>query len=288
MAEGRIIKAIAGFYDVESDYKIYRCRARGRFRNTKTSPVVGDYVDFQIENDNQGYVLSIKKRKNLLLRPPIANIDQALLVFSITEPEFDQVLLDRFLAIIEHLLIRPIIIITKIDLDDRKCDEIKRIYHAYDVIFVSNVTQEGIRDIQDLLKDQISVVTGQSGVGKSSLLNALDASLDIATAEISDVLGRGRHTTRHTELIPMYGGYVADTPGFSSLNIDMEPEEFALCYHDFREKAVDCKFRSCLHDQEPYCGVKRAVETGEIDPSRYQHYISILKELKEKKEKRYG
>lgn len=285
--EGKIIKALAGFYYVNSGDQVYTCKARGKFRKTKQKPLVGDLVEFDIDENQEGYILKLLPRKNVLTRPPICNVDQALLVFSITHPDFDGVLLDRFLAMVEHLSIEPIIVITKIDLDDSLMAQIKKDYAPYKVIFVSSKEHIGIEEVKATLKGKSTVVTGQSGVGKSSLLNALDIHLQIETNEISDALGRGKHTTRHTELIAMHGGYVADTPGFSSLELEMTPVELATSYHDFKALASSCKFRGCLHDSEPRCAVKEAVAEGEISQDRYQHYLSFLKEVKEREEHKY-
>ena len=221
-------------------------------------------------------------------RPPICNVDQALLVFSIAQPDFDQMLLDQFLAMVEYEKIKPIIIITKIDLNRELIPVIKKKYNAYDLYFVSSKENEGIEEIKPILKNRVTVVTGQSGVGKSSLLNALNIELNIETNEISQALGRGKHTTRHVELIPMYGGYIADTPCFSCLELKMDPVERAVTYHDYRVLSQLCKFRGCLHDSEPHCAVKEAVEAGEIDETRYVDYLQLLKQVKERKDKRYG
>lgn len=291
MRKGRIIKALSGFYYVESDGEIYQCKARGKFRKRDLKPLVGDDCQFSYEEGSDGYILSLSSRKNELVRPPICNVDQALLVFSAKEPDFSSILLDRFLMVIESKKIEPIICISKIDLCDKEDIEKKvepYIIAGYKVIYVSSKDEVGLEPIKELLKDKVTVVTGQSGVGKSSLLNALDIQLNIDTNEISKALGRGKHTTRHVELIKMYDGYVADTPGFSSLELEGEPVDIARGYHDFDEYADDCKFRGCLHDSEPYCAVKQAVEDGKISKERYEHYLMFLKEVKENKEKRYG
>lgn len=291
MQKGQIIKALAGFYYVKSQGQVYQCRARGKFRKDSLKPLVGDYCEFSIENQTEGYILSLLPRKNSLIRPPICNVDQALLVFSAKEPDMNLLLLDRFLILIEHLQIQPIICISKMDLVD-----LSLIYHqmkpyedaGYQVLYVSSKQEQGIEAVKNIFKDKVTVVTGQSGVGKSSLLNALDIHLQIDTNEISKALGRGKHTTRHVELIEMYGGYVADTPGFSSLELNIEPVDLAISYHDFHEFSKQCKFRGCLHESEPHCAVKNAVEQGKISSQRYEHYLMFLKESKLLKEKKYG
>lgn len=291
MLKGRIVKALSGFYYVECDGIIHQCKARGKFRKKDLKPLVGDYCDFNKEEGSDGYILSIDKRKNELVRPPIVNVDQALLVFSAKEPDFSSLLLDRFLMVIESKNIEPIICVSKIDLCDKESIEKKLepyIIAEYKVVYISSKDHIGLDKIKDLLKERVTVITGQSGVGKSSLLNALDIRLNIDTNEISKALGRGKHTTRHVELIDMYDGYVADTPGFSSLEIEGEPIDIATAYHDFKELSYECKFRGCLHDSEPHCAIKEAVESGKISQERYDHYLMFLKEAKENKEKRYG
>ncbi len=290
MLKGRIVKALSGFYYVECQNKVYQCKARGKFRNKKLKPLVGDFVEFSYEEGSNGYILSLLPRTNELVRPPVCNIDQALLVFSAKKPDFSSLLLDRFIVILEHLHIVPIICISKMDLASNETKELLLPYEkaGYKVFYTSSRNNKGIDEIKSIFKDKVTVVTGQSGVGKSSLLNALDIHLNIDTNEISKALGRGKHTTRHTELIKMHGGYVGDTPGFSSLDLSMEPVELAVAYHDFKELSAGCKFRGCLHDKEPYCKVKEAVENGMISKERYEHYLLFLKEVKEIKEKRYG
>lgn len=291
MQKGQIIKALSGFYYVESAHQVFQCKARGKFRKNDQKPLVGDYCEFSIENGNEGYIFKLLERKNELVRPPICNVDQALLVFSAKEPDMNTLLLDRFLVLIEHLNIQPIICISKMDLVDfYDIQYMMKPYEnaGYQVYYLSSKKKQGLENIQKIFENKITVITGQSGVGKSSLLNALDIHLNIDTNEISKALGRGKHTTRHVELMKMYGGYVADTPGFSSLEIQMEPIELAQAYHDFHELSSLCKFRGCLHDSEPSCAVKEAVENGNISKERYEHYLMFLKEVKEQKEKKYG
>ena len=291
MSQGRIIKALAGFYYVEDDHQIIQCRARGKFRKDEIKPLVGDFVEYEVEGDNDGYVMNVLPRHNCLVRPPICNVDQALIVSSCKEPDFSSILLDKFLLVIEHLGIEPIIIISKMDLDeDKSVKQYVKDYRqaGYRVYEISSKDNHGLEELKTVFKDKVSVITGQSGVGKSSFLSALDINLKLETNEISKSLGRGKHTTRHVELLKMYGGYLGDTPGFSSLELEMTPEELAVAYHDFAQFSHECKFRGCLHDSEPNCGVKKAVEDGKISKERYEHYLMNLQDVKKKEERKYG
>lgn len=290
MPEGKIIKALSGFYYVLHNETIIQCRGRGVFRKNKITPLVGDEVIFQAENDKEGYILEVKERKNELVRPPIANVDQAILVFSAVEPDFSTLLLDRFLVLIEFNHIQPVICITKLDLaDDEQYREIE--YYAkhyrnagYEVVLTSSEKEIGIEQLHPHLERKISVFAGQSGVGKSSLLNALNPNLELKTNDISAHLGRGKHTTRHVELINIGHGLVADTPGFSSLEFtNLEAVDLTFCFPELQKASDNCKFRGCLHLKEPKCGVKAAVETGEIPSFRYEHYVDFLQEIKERK-----
>lgn len=290
MPEGRIIKALSGYYYVEDNQNVIQCRARGKFRKDEIKPLVGDFVEYQISG-SEGYIMKIMPRKNALVRPTIVNVDQALIVCSCKEPDFSSVLLDKFLLVIEHHQIEPIIIFSKFDLADEKM--ISQYYDDYQkagyrVFKTSSTSNYGIEEIKSIFKDKVTVFTGQSGVGKSSLLNALDVNLNLETNVISKSLGRGKHTTRHVELIKMYGGYLGDTPGFSSLELTMTPQEAAVAYHDFRQLSQSCKFRGCLHDSEPHCAVKQAVADGLITQERYEHYLVNLQEVKKKEERKYG
>ncbi|HZG61139.1 MAG TPA: ribosome small subunit-dependent GTPase A [Anoxybacillus sp.] len=290
MPEGKIIKALSGFYYVLSDGEVFQCRGRGVFRKHKITPLVGDEVVFQAENKTDGYIMEIRERKNELIRPPIANIDQAILVFSAVQPDFSPGLLDRFLVLIEAKDIRPIIVISKMDLTDDKTKPIVEKYASdyrkigYEVIETSAVTKNGVDLLLPYLEGRTSVFAGQSGVGKSSLLNALRPDLQLKTNDISTHLGRGKHTTRHVELIEIGGGLVADTPGFSSLEFnEIEAEQLPLCFPEFRERDHECKFRGCTHIAEPKCAVKAALEAGEIPSYRYEHYLNFMEEIKERK-----
>lgn len=290
MPEGKIIKALAGFYYVLSGNETIQCRGRGVFRKNKVTPLVGDEVVFQAESNTEGYILEVKDRKNELIRPPIANVDQAILVFSAVEPGFSTSLLDRFLVLVEFNHIKPLICITKIDLADE--DEYREIQQyaadyrkaGYDVLLTSSETEEGVKDLMPYLENEISVFAGQSGVGKSSLLNVLRPDLELKTNDISSHLGRGKHTTRHVELIEVGKGLVADTPGFSSLEFtDIELEDLNYCFPEIQDKSELCKFRGCLHMAEPKCAVKAACEDGEIPSYRYEHYKTFLQEIKDRK-----
>jgi ribosome biogenesis GTPase / thiamine phosphate phosphatase len=290
MAEGKIIKALSGFYYVLSEGNVFQCRGRGVFRKQKITPLVGDHVVFQATSENEGYILEIRERKNSLVRPPIANVEQAILVFSAVEPDFSPKLLDRFLVLVESEQIAPIIVVNKMDLVDDKAkptiEQYIRDYEriGYDVVETSTVTKEGIERLLSYLEGRISVVAGQSGVGKSSLLNALRPDLQLKTNDISTHLGRGKHTTRHVELLEIGGGLVADTPGFSALELDdIEIEELPLYFPEFRERSDGCKFRGCLHVAEPKCAVREAVEAGQIPSYRYENYLSFIEEMKERK-----
>ncbi|MCJ2145575.1 ribosome small subunit-dependent GTPase A [Bacillus sp. B19-2] len=291
MPEGKIIKALSGFYYVLDGDQIIQCRGRGVFRKNKVTPLVGDDVVYQAENDKEGYILEIKDRFNELVRPPISNVDQAVLVFSAKKPTFSTSLLDRFLVLVEAGDIRPIICITKMDLvdDDALKERIQQYAEdyrniGYSVYLTSMKNGSGIDDIVSHFQDKITVFAGQSGVGKSSLLNAISPDLELKTAGISAHLGRGKHTTRHVELIDINGGLVADTPGFSSLEFaGIEAEDLGSAFLEIGEKSAECKFRGCLHMKEPNCAVKRAVENGEITQYRYDHYVEFLTEIKDRK-----
>lgn len=290
MPEGKIIKSLSGFYYVKSEQGIVQCRGRGVFRKREITPLVGDMVEFIAENDREGYIIGIKERVNELVRPPISNVDQAILVFSTKNPDFSHHLLDRFLVMIESKRIEPIIVFTKKDLlseaelveMEKYIDDYRSL--GYQTLFVSGKYKEGISELYPLIRGKVSVIAGQSGVGKSTLLNALRPDLNLETKEISKHLGRGRHTTRHVELLEIEGGYVADTPGFSSLDfIDIEMEDLSFCFPEMRERLNDCKFRGCLHDKEPQCAIKAAVNEGEIANYRYENYLSFLNEIRNRK-----
>ncbi|MGI8315073.1 ribosome small subunit-dependent GTPase A [Halobacillus mangrovi] len=290
MPVGKIIKALSGFYYVWHEGEVYQCRGRGNFRKRKVSPLVGDIVEFKAEKQDEGYILSIEDRKNEFIRPPIANVDQALIVTSATHPEFNALLLDRFLVLVEAKRIEPFIVISKMDqLTDEQIEIMKgykQMYEAigYPVILSAVDDEEAMDQVQSHLTRRTTVIAGQSGVGKSSLLNSIDPRLAIDTNEISESLGRGKHTTRHVELYEIAGGLVADTPGFSSLEFgDLETEQLPECFPEFVEVQDGCKFRGCLHHKEPKCAVKAAVSEGKISEQRYEHYLQFLEEIQNRK-----
>ncbi|MEI3606684.1 ribosome small subunit-dependent GTPase A [Pseudogracilibacillus sp. SE30717A] len=290
MAEGRIIKALSGFYYVQSDNKIFACKGRGVFRNKKITPLVGDYVTFDITENEEGYIQNIKPRSNELVRPPIANITQAIIVNAVCQPTFSPLLLDRFLVIVEAKQIHPMIIVTKKDLateaEIETMIEYKADYESlgYTIEFVSLIEDDDLTKIRSFFQEETTVLMGQSGVGKSTLLNAVEPEFKIETGEISTSLGRGKHTTRHVELWAVDNGLVADTPGFSSIDFtNIETEELSNYFVEIREKSIHCKFRSCVHVKEPHCAVKQAVEAGEIKQYRYNHYLQFLQEIIERK-----
>ncbi|KAA1042757.1 ribosome small subunit-dependent GTPase A [Macrococcus equipercicus] len=288
MREGLIYKALSGFYYVDSEGESFQCRARGVFRKKGISPLVGDEVIFQIENETDGYITELKPRRNELKRPPVANIDQVLVVMSAKEPEFSKNLIDKFLVIVESYDIEPCLIVTKKDLlNAAQTAAIESQLSDYEAIgyrtyFVSNLEDQSA--LADILVDGINVLSGQSGVGKSSLINAVKPDSQLETGIISSALNRGKHTTRHVELIQVNGKYLADTPGFSALDI-AHIDKYILknCFPEFVAREDQCRYRECLHVNEPSCAVKAAVESGEVMQSRYDNYLQLMNEIETRK-----
>lgn len=291
MVEGVIVKGIAGFYYVEdNDGNVFECKARGKFKKDKLSPIVGDKVYIELLDDMHGVINEIKPRKNQLIRPSVANIDQAILVFAIKKPDLNYVLLDKLLIFIEHHGIDALICINKSDLDEEnEIDKIKHIYNGigYDVIKTNGKTGEGIEALKEKTKDKISVFAGPSGVGKSTIFNRIQSKVVMETGDISKKIERGKHTTRHAELIEIdKGSFIVDTPGFSSLDLNfIEVQELQYSFREFTDYIGECKYSSCLHWKENGCKVKQMVDKGRITQERYNTYIAILQELQENRRK---
>ena len=289
--QGKIVKGISGFYYVHVvESGIYECKAKGIFRQQKMKPLVGDDVEIDIisEEKKTGNVAAILPRKNALIRPAVANVDQALLIFAAASPNPNFNLLDRFLVMMGRQDVPVILCFNKCDLiTEEQQQEIASIYEASGckILFVSAKKELGLKELQEILEGKTTTVAGPSGVGKSSLINLLAPEACMETGEISKKIERGRHTTRHAELIQLKGdGYIMDTPGFSSLYLpEMEKEELQDCYPEFAAFEPYCRFQGCSHISEPDCGVKEALSEGKIHPVRYENYCQLYGELKDRK-----
>lgn len=285
--QGKIIKGIAGFYYVSvAESGLYECKARGVFRKEKMKPLVGDDVELEVidEEEKTGNITAVLPRKNELVRPAVANVDQALVVFAITKPEPHFNLLDRFLVMMERKEIPTVLGFNKEDIaTEEQAAEVAATYRAcgYPIVLISAKEKRNIEKVKQLLKGKTTVIAGPSGVGKSSLINLLQPDIQMETGDISKKIARGRHTTRHSELIAIDGeSYIMDTPGFSSLYVsDMEKEELKYCFREFAPFEGNCRFQGCDHIHEPDCAVKRAVERGEIHQIRYRDYTELYGEL---------
>lgn len=292
---GKIIKGVGGFYYVHlHDNFIYECKAKGIFRNQNIKPMVGDNVEIDIisETDKTGNIISIHERSNSLIRPAVSNISQAIIIFALSNPKPNYNLLDRFLIMMNKRQIKTIICFNKSDLvSDEDAYSIKDIYKScgYEVIITSTVDDDlkknGISELKAMLTGKTSVLAGPSGVGKSSIVNAVCPDLLVKTGSISEKIKRGKHTTRHTELMYIENDtYILDTPGFGSLYIeDMEPEDLRFYYNEFEAYEGKCRFNGCVHINEPDCRVKEALEHGKISYLRYNNYKQLYEELKEKR-----
>ena len=271
---GRIIRQISNDYTVLAS-KEYICKARGVFRNNNETPLVGDIVEF---DEEKKIILKIKPRKNFLIRPAISNVDQALIVTSVKHPDFSTNLLDKLLTIIEYNNIKPIICFTKLDLlNSKERENIDEYIEYYRQLGYLVVTNESKKNFKNLFKDKITVFTGQSGAGKSSLLNLLNPNLELKTDDISYALGRGKHTTRHTELYSLEGGLIADTPGFSAIDLsNLKPIEIRDNMVDIFKALESCKYRDCMHIKEDGCSVKERIKHDKIFRERYDNYISFI------------
>lgn len=290
MAKGQIRQSLSGYYDIFSEGKTYRTRARGNFRKKGQTPLVGDYVEFKADNENEGYVLKILERKNQLVRPPVANVDCAIVVTACVEPDFSSNLLDRQLVMLSENEIVPILYFSKVDMMDETTKErMLPVFDYYSKYYRTVVSEKDMADeelVSALLEEagNVLVVMGQTGAGKSTLLNRLDPKLKLETGEISKALSRGRHTTRKVSLMDVKGHLIADTPGFSSFELrEIEKERLSSLFEDFNEYSPQCRFRGCLHLNEPDCAVKAAVLEGKILESRYENYKLFQKMIQEQK-----
>lgn len=294
MRQGIILRGVGGFYDVqEDDGNLVRCRLRGRFKQEGISVMAGDRVIFDIVQGQQGVIEAILPRQSELVRPSVANVDQVIIVIACAEPEPQLTLLDRLLVLAENLGLSSLICLNKIDLVPESVPaDLERLYKpvGYKVLRCSAKTGAGVADLRRCLQGKISTFAGPSGVGKSSLLNAVEPGVQLKTGEISEKIGRGKHTTRHVELIRLSGGgYVADTPGFSVLRLgEIEPTQLDENFPEIANYGKQCRFPDCLHRAEPGCQVRAAVEAGKIASSRYDSYCQFLEEVENEKRNRYS
>lgn len=284
--QGKIIRGIGGFYYVHNGSHIYECKAKGIFRKDGIKPLVGDDVELEVLDEDKllGNIISILPRKSEIIRPAVANVDQALIIFAIQKPDPNFNLLDRFLIQMEGKNLPCIICFNKQDIATE--EEKKEIAESYEksgcrVIFASALEEDGLDEIRSLIKSKTTTVAGPSGVGKSSIINKLQDGIQMETGVISEKIGRGKHTTRHSEMIAIdEDTYILDTPGFSSLNLfDIEKEELKDYYREFAQYEGECRFLDCIHQNEPDCMVKAAVGEGKISKLRYENYLLLLEEL---------
>lgn len=288
--QGKIIKGIAGFYYVNVvEFGVYECKAKGIFRKEKQKPLVGDNVEIEVldEETMTGNITALLPRKNELIRPAVANVDQALVVFAVTRPSPHFNLLDRFLVMMERQDIPVVLCFNKEDIaEDEQVEKLRSVYEGcgYPCVFTSALEERNIEKIKELLKGKTTVIAGPSGVGKSSLINILNPDAKMETGDISSKIERGKHTTRHSELFTIaQDSYIMDTPGFSSLYVnDFEKEDLKYYFREFEPYEGNCKFQGCSHIHEPGCGVKDALETGKIPKSRYENYLELYRELEQK------
>ena len=285
---GIIIKGIGGFYYIEANGDIYECKARGAFRKKKISPLAGDNVTITVRENGENTIDDILERKNFLVRPPVANVDTLVIVSSVKEPVPSTLVIDKLTAIAVSKNIKPCIVFSKSDLGDTK--ELEEIYKkaGLDVCSVCCKTGEGVEKVKEMIKGGITVFTGNTGVGKSSLLNCIDSRFSIETGEVSSKLGRGRHTTRDVTLHKVNDFYVADTPGFSSLDIEsgelIMKDDLPYCFPEFSEYLGKCRFSSCTHTVDKGCKILDALEKGDIHESRHFSYVTMFNEVKNIKE----
>lgn len=286
--DGLIVKGIGGFYYVKDDYgNVTQCRARGSFKNEGITPCVGDKVRYEILEDKDGIIEEIYPRKNIFIRPPIANVDLLVIVVSATKPKPNMFIIDRFLVMAEKSNTDILLCINKVDnAREKDIESLKDIYgNIYKMVFTSGVSKEGLDELKDLLKGKKTAFAGPSGVGKSTLINALQPGFNLETGAISNKTKRGKHTTRHVEIFDMdFGGMIYDTPGFTSFDILQADEvELQLYYPEIVKYKGKCRYDDCMHLKEPECKVREALENGEIHPSRYNSYKEQIEEIRNKK-----
>jgi ribosome biogenesis GTPase / thiamine phosphate phosphatase len=290
MARGRIIKGVSGFYEVllENGTSV-TSKARGRFRNEHIVPMVGDFVEVSLPETGFAAIDELLPRKNALVRPSVANIDQLIIVAAASAPKPDWLMVDKLLLQCHALMVEPLLVLNKIDIgDDSVLDEFRRDYAAFDSLLVSSQTGEGIEQLKARLSNRISCFAGQSAVGKSSLLNALFPALQLETGGLAKKTDRGRHTTRRAELWPLLGGAVLDTPGFSLLEIEeFTQDQLNESWPEFQRAYENCRFTSCGHTSEPDCAIKELLAQGGISPGRYERYITIRSEILQRRKHRY-
>ena len=289
--QGKIIKGIAGFYYIYAeDGNVYECKAKGIFRKDNFKPLVGDNVEITVlnEEEKEGSVTSILPRRNSLIRPAVANVDQAFLIFAMENPKPNFLLLDRFLIMMKQQEIPAVICFNKKDVGEK--EEMEKLYEIYTgcgyrVVLSSTYEGEGMDEIHEILKGKTTVVAGPSGVGKSSITNCMQGEVQMETGEISKKLKRGKHTTRHSQVIPVEKNtFLVDTPGFSSLYLtDMKEEELRDYFPEFVMYEPQCRFQGCMHIHEPGCAVKKDLSEGKISQQRYDNYLALYEELKEKR-----
>ena len=287
--QGRVLKNYNGYYYVSVEDKIYTCKVKGKMKQNRFSLATGDMVSFQMGEKDEGMIKKVLPRKNFLLRPTIANLDLLVVTFACASPDFSYLLADKLFALAELAKIPAILVLNKKDIaPDGLIEEVKATYEkiGYEVFAISADNNEGIEPLREKLRGKICAFGGPSGVGKSSTINAIDNTVDLRTGEVSEKIGRGKHTTRYAQLLPFDEGYIADTPGFGNLLFeDFDEKNLVDCFKEFAEFEDGCKFCPCNHTHEPVCGVKEAVASGEVSQSRYQSYLDILQEIKEIKEK---
>lgn len=279
--KGKIIKGIGGFYYVKTSKGLIECKARGKFRHKDMKPMVGDDVEIEVSN-GKGVIEEIFERKSQLIRPTVANVTQAFVVFAVKNPDINFDLLNRFLILCEHNNIEAIVCLNKVDLvseEEKVAIKQKIVDIGYEVLYINAKKGIGVEKLREKLDNNETVLCGPSGAGKSTLINTLTEKYHMETGEVSEKIGRGKHTTRHSELIDVVGGYIVDTPGFSTLEVNfIEKEDLRYSFPEFEEYNNLCKFRGCLHYKEPNCAVKKAVEEGKINKYRYDFYIRTLEE----------